>query len=251
MSGFSARKLIIALQNLPNLARGYNLYVNPEKMRLIDKAFSASGFRPKSFADLGGVWKVDAAYTIYTAKKFNIPGKIVDTNFNPTAQAELDKLPNIKTLEGNFGDDRIITELDKPDMVFFFDVLLHQVNPNWDEILTKYSKVTNCFVIYNQQIINYDKTIRLTELSLSKYKELVPARTDDVYDYIFSHKEELNTEYNKPWKDIHNIWQWGITDNDLREKLDRLGFKEIFYKNYGYFPKLKTFDERGFIFVKK
>ena len=163
MSGFSARKLKIALQNLPNLARGYNLYVNPEKMRLIDKAFSATSLKPKSFADLGGVWKVDAAYTIYTAKRYGIPGKIVDTNFNPKAQAELDKLPNVKTVAGNFGDDQIIAQLDKPEMVFFFDVLLHQVNPNWDEILKKYSKITNCFVIYNQQIINHDKTIRLTE----------------------------------------------------------------------------------------
>lgn len=251
MSGISARRIKTAITNIPNLFKGYNLYVNPEKMRLINKAFTSSKFIPKSFADLGGVWKVDAAYTLYTARTYNIQGTLVDTNFNPVAQAQLDKLQNVRTIQGDFGNDQTISKVGNPDMVFFFDVLLHQVNPNWDEILTKYSKITSCFVIYNQQITNYDNTIRLTDLSLEDYKKLVPTRSDDVYDYVFSHKNEINTEYNKPWKDIHNIWQWGITDNDLRNKMDKLGFKEIYFHNYGNFTKLNNFEDHGFIFIKK
>src|SRR3712207_8336532 len=36
------------------------------------------------------------------------------------------------------------------DAVFFFDVLLHQVRPHWDEVLNLYS-AAKVVVIYNQQ----------------------------------------------------------------------------------------------------
>lgn len=251
MIDIPARRIKIAIQNLPNLLNGYNIFVNPEKMQLIDKAFKSANFIPSSFADLGGVWKVNAAYTIYTAKTYNINGVLVDTNFNQEALRELNKLPKVKTIAGDFGSDAVISQIGKPDMVFFFDVLLHQVNPDWDQILARYASITKCFVIYNQQITSYNKTIRLTDLELAEYKNLVPKRSDTVYDYVFSHKDEINKEYNKPWKDVHNIWQWGITDNDLRDKLDKLGFKEVFYKNYGNFTKLKDFEDHGFIFIKE
>lgn len=249
MTGLSLRRIKKGLNNFINLLHGYNIYVNRNKMRLIDEAVKLMNKKPASFADLGGVWKVNAAYTLYTSKIYKIPGSLVDTNFNPEVDTLLEKHPLIKKVSGNFGDKGVITQLNNPDMVFFFDVLLHQVTPDWDTILERYSSVTKCFVIYNQQITSYKNTIRLTDLNVTAYKELVPARSDDVYDFIFSNKDVLNTEYNKPWKDIHQIWQWGITDEDLRKKLSSLGFKEIYYKNYGNFGELRDFEDHGFIFI--
>lgn len=250
MLNLSARRIKKGLNNFINVLYGYNIFVNRNKMKLIDEAVSLMNDKPSSFADLGGVWKVNAAYTLYTSKKYNIPGTLVDTNFNPEVDLLLSKNPLLKKVTGNFGSNEVIAQLNNPDMVFFFDVLLHQVNPDWDTILERYSRITKCFVIYNQQITSYKTTIRLTELELNVYKELVPSRSDDVYEYIFSHKDDINTEYNKPWKDVHQVWQWGITDNDLRRKLASLGFKEVFYKNYGPFGDLKSFEDHGFVFIK-
>jgi hypothetical protein len=56
--------------------------------------------------------------------------------------------------------------------------------------------------------------------------------------------------YGKPWRDIHNIFQWGITDADLRSFLKTLGFREVFYANHGQFSNLAAFENHGFIFVK-
>ena len=55
-------------KNLTNLFNAYNLYVNKDKFKLIDKVFYYLAPGIKTFADLGGVWKINAAYTFYTFK---------------------------------------------------------------------------------------------------------------------------------------------------------------------------------------
>lgn len=246
------RKFRKSIKNSPNILMGYNIYVNPEKFALIRAVFNQYMRDAKTFADLGGVWKVDAAYTIYTLKNFPIKKAfIVDTNFNNRVDKRLSRYNNLTKIKGDFGRGEIVSQIRDVDIIYFFDVLLHQVNPNWDEILEMYSKICRCFIIFNQQYIGSDNTIRLTNLSLEEYENLAPKRSDDLYDFVFKHKNEINTEYNKPWKDVHNIWQWGITDSDLRNKLKSLGYTEKYYKNYGRFSNLEFFEEHAFIFLKE
>ena len=108
-----------------------------------------------------------------------------------------------------------------------------------------------CFIIFNQQFIGSSETIRLTDLPLNEYVELVPSRKDDFYQFVYQHADEICPEYQKRWKDVHNIWQWGITDDDLRGELRSQNFEEIFYRNYGKFGNLKRFENHGFVFLKK
>lgn len=245
------RKLRKALKNSTNLFHGFNIYASREKFKLIKNVFENFLPQAHTFADLGGVWKVDAAYTIYTLKNFNVKkGFIVDTDFSSKVSEKLNSYKNLVKINGNFGDEKIITQIGNVDVIYFFDVLLHQVAPDWDEILKRYSEVADCFVIYNQQFINSDDTIRLTDLPLEQYKEFAPQRKDDLYDFIFGNRNEINKEYNKPWKDIHNIWQWGITDKDLRERMKLLRYKEVYYKNYGQFSDSKFFEDHAFIYLK-
>jgi len=68
---------------------------------------------------------------------------------------------------------------------------------------------------------------------------------------VYEHASEVHPEYKKPWKDIHNIFQWGITDDDLRSTMDGLGYCEAHYKNHGRFSDLPAFENHAFIFVKK
>ena len=239
------------VHNAPNLLRGYNIYVNRDKLRLIDRAFSLVDPTARSFADLGGVWKVNGAYTRYTLRSFSIDrGVILDTGYPQTVQRQLSRFPKLSVLQGDFTAQELIEQVRPVDLVYFFDVLLHQANPNWDEVLTAYAGVTRCFVIFNQQYIKSKETIRLTNLPLEQYMQLVPTGRETIYRNVYAHKSEIHPTYAKPWGDIHNIFQWGITDEDLRSLMKCLGFTEVYYCNHGRFSNLPAFENHAFIFAR-
>jgi hypothetical protein len=81
--------------------------------------------------------------------------------------------------------------------------------------------------------------------------EIASDARSEVYRYVYEHRHEIHPEYGKPWGDIHNISQWGITDGDLRQTMRGLGFGEVFFRNYGRFVGLPAFEEHGFVFVKR
>jgi hypothetical protein len=245
------RRLFKLIRHLPNLLQGYNIYVNKEKFALIDEAFGKILANSESFADLGGVWKVNAAYTRYVLKKYAIKrAYLIDTNYTARVMKKIAGYKNLDTIEGDFTSDEVIKKIAGVDVIFLFDVLLHQVNPDWDQVLEKYARITKSFIIYNQQLIDVKKSMRLTNLPLEKYTQLVPARRDTFYETIYAKDQQIHPQYKKPWKDIHNIWQWGITDDDLREKMTALGYEQVYYKNYGRFADLKTFEDHAFVFVR-
>jgi len=245
------RKLRKFVRNLPNLYQGYNIYVNRDKLGLIDAAFKEFCPQACSFADLGGVWKVNAAYSVYTIKKHPIDRAfLVDTDIPPALAAKLKQFSNLEMIRGDFTSPSIIETAGKVDIIYLFDVLLHQANPDWDQILERYSRNCSCFVIYNQQLVRGEETIRLTDLPFDEYISLVSEHGKEISRYVYDHKEEIHPKFNKPWKDIHNITQWGITDRGIRNTMTRLGFKEVFYRNYGMFINLPAFENHAFIFLQ-
>lgn len=231
----------------------YPWYFNYDKKDLIDLAFLIATPSPRSFADLGGVWGVNAAYTFYSLDKHEISSAyLVDTNFTPVVLDKSKQYDNLTLVEGNFGDAKSVEQVGKVDAVFLFDVLLHQVKPDWDEVLRIYSEITNCFIIFNQQYIPSESTVRLIDLGEEEYFRNVPRSYRHAhYRAIFEKPDEINPEHNRPWRDIHNVWQWGITDSDLRKEMDGLGYEELHYKDCGQFGYLKNFRNRAFIFRKR
>jgi hypothetical protein len=252
MNSYFLHRLKKAIHNAPNLLLGYNLFVDSDKLRLIDRVFLQIAPSAQSFADLGGVWKVNAAYTLYTLrKKFARRGVLVDTNFPHGLKEKLATNPNLTVLQNDFAQKEIIQRVGTVDVVYFFDVLLHQANPSWNEILAEYAKQASCFVIFNQQYVGGTATVRLTDLPLEEYVRLVPKGRTDTYRYVYDHADEIHPDYHKPWKDIHNIFQWGITDSDLRSTMEHLGFQEMYFRNHGRFSNLSAFENHAFIFLKK
>ena len=250
MDRFSNRFLWV-LKNSPNLFQGYNLYVNRDKFRLIDKAFNSIGANASSFADLGGVWKVNAGYTRYTLNNYQIDkALIVDTDYPEVVKHKLSKYAQLSILQGDFTSLEQVENVGEVDLIYLFDVLLHQANPNWDDVLTSYANNTKCFVIFNQQFIQGNESIRLTDLSLDEYIKLAPQGREEVLREIFANKSKIHPKFGKPWIDIHNIFQWGITDTSLREFMNNLGFSEEYYQNYGKFSNSSYFENHGFIFKK-
>jgi len=226
--------------------------LNKDKLKLIDFAFSQCTPTPTSFADLGGVWNVNGAYTFYTLKQYDVTKSfLVDTNFTDVVLRNSRPLNRLKLLEGNFGEEIIAKQIDKIDAIFLFDVLLHQVKPDWNEVLELYSKRTNYFVIYNQQWTAGEDTVRLLDLGRDEYFKNVPHdKNHPTYIALFDKMNEMHPQHKRIWRDIHNVWQWGITDRDLTSTMDNLGFKLQFSKNCGRFGRLPNFEDHLFIFQK-
>lgn len=220
------------------------------RVELID--FASSRFNLHSFADLGAVWQIEGGYTFYTLDKYDISmAVIVDTHVTDVVHRRARKFPQLRIITGNFGDEMIAREVGNVDAIFLFDVLLHQVAPDWDRILEIYARQTRCFLIYNPQLIGSERTVRLLELGEEEYFRNVPhERTEEPYDRLFQKLTEKHPDHDRAWKDVHHIWQWGITDMDLRAKVESLGFRLQFMRNWGPWAKPANFENHAFIFTK-
>lgn len=221
-----------------------------DKIDLID--YVCQNNEIKSFADLGGVWNVNGGYTFYGMGKYKIKTAfLVDTNLTREVLSKRRKYTGLTIINANFGDRKIIPQIGNVDARFLFDVLLHQVNPDWDEILEMYAPSTKCFVIYNQQFIASNKTVRLLDLGYEEFFKNVPrAKDNPLYKEVFEKMYEIHPQHNRIWRDIHNIWQWGVVDDDLFAKMKELGFTLQYYKNCGQFYNLKNFENHAFVFKK-
>lgn len=135
--------------------------------------------------------------------------------------------------------------------MFLFDILFHQVKPDWDEIIKMYSGVTNYFIVFNQQFIGSEKTVRLLDLGEEEYFKHVPhSRNHPTYQMVMKGMYEMNSGHNRINRNIHNIWQWGIVTTDLQNIMKSNGFKEIYHINYGLILGMKTFEHHEFVFKK-
>jgi hypothetical protein len=232
-------------------------WLDEARRDLID--FAVADYGVRSFADLGGVWGVDGGYTFYALEKLRATGGpgagvLVDTDFTPVVRERLPGYPELRIVEGNFGDTATREEVGDVDAVFLFDTLLHQVNPDWNEILELYAPHTRFFLIHNQQY-TADQTVRLLDLGEDEYfrnayHSAGADRQTPPYDRLFEKLDEINPKHGRPWRDIHEIWQWGITDDDLVSTLGALGFKLDRFRNLGRFKDLERFERHAFAFSR-
>lgn len=232
-------------------------WLDQARRDLID--FAISEYRARSFADLGGVWGVDGGYTFYALEKLRTTcgggaGVLVDTDFTPVVRERLPGYPELRIIQGNFGDQATVDQVGDVDVVFLFDTLLHQVNPDWDQILGLYAPHTKFFLIHNQQY-TAERTVRLLDLGEEEYfrnayRGANVDREKPPYDRLFEKLDEINPKHGRPWRDIHEIWQWGITDDDLVAKLRSLGFTLDLFRNLGRFKDLERFERHAFAFSR-
>lgn len=225
--------------------------LNPDKLALIDEAFRQSPIR--STVDLGGVWAVDAGYTFYAVEKHKVDrAVIVDVDIIPAVHQRKASLPQVELVQRNFALAETAAHVGDVDAVILFDVLLHQVKPDWNEVLANYAPHTKHFIIYNQQYTG-PKTVRLIDLGKEQYFKHVP-ESPDLPNYInyFEHTDELNPFYDEPrtWRDTHACWQWGITDDDLRATMASLGFEEAYFRDHGPWAGVEQIENRAFLFSR-
>jgi len=230
-----------------------------DKKDLID--FACQRFKIKSFADMGGVWNVDGGYAFYALQTGEIEKAfLIDTDFTESVSRQQAAYPALQLLKGNFGSAEIAEQIGQVDAAMFFDTLLHQVNPDWDKVLELYAPRIKYFLIFNQQYVASAKTVRLLDLGEDEYFKNVPhEKNEEPYKSVFQKMYEIHPQHQRIYRDIHNIWQWGITDDDLGSTMKSLGFKMQLYKNVGPFAytqtpgqvkTLRNFENHAFFFSR-
>jgi hypothetical protein len=231
----------------------YPLMFDYDKKELIDATFRKIVPHATSLADLGGVYRVNGAYTFYSLDQYRLRAAfLVDTDFTASVQERSRQYDHLNLIEENFGNPDVARKIGRVDVIFLFEVLLHQVNPDWDRILEMYSTITDCFVVFNQQFIGSEKTVRLLDLGFDEYFRHVRVdRESPHYKNLVERTNEVHPQHNRPWRDVHNVWQWGITNNDLIETMEKLGFSEHYHRNHGRFSNFKSFENHAFIFCRQ
>ncbi|BBZ40927.1 hypothetical protein MCNS_39900 [Mycobacterium conspicuum] len=222
--------------------------IDRDKVDIVDQAFSSFG--AQSFADLGAVSPPEAGYTFYALDKYPIQRAVlVDTDITPTVMDRTEKYPQLRAINGDYGSRAVVDQVDRVDAIFLFDVLLHQVSPDWDDLLEMYAKNVRLIAIYNRQWTGSETTVRLLDLGEEEYFRKVPADpAEEPYKNLFAKLDQKHPYADRPWRDVSSIWQWGITDDDLESTAARLGFRLLYKKWCGRLNE--HFENQAFIFCR-
>jgi Glycosyltransferase like family len=222
----------------------------PGKARAIDYAVDKLGVESFASFEIGTAYGQFAFYAIDQA--FVERGTLVDVGAGRDRDQLLNVIeqaaerPNMRVLEGSFSDPQTVTEIGQVDAIFLFDVLLRMVDPDWDGVLELYAPATSCFVIANPQWQGGGSTVRLIDLGREKYLEAVPPWPG--HSELFDHLNDWHPGQQRPYRDITGVWQWGITDADLKAKMGELGFSLNREWSLNRHPQAKSFVNKTFVF---
>jgi hypothetical protein len=95
-----------------------------------------------------------------------------------------------------------------------------------------------------------EETVRLIDLGREAYLAAVPP--DPIHDALFDRLDEPHpARGGRRWRDVHDVWQWGITDADLIARAAALGFEVAAHVDNGPWRGLERFHEVGFAFARR
>ena len=225
--------------------------MNTNKANLISLAIDRYGL--KSVIDVGGCWGVNGAYTFHALASGQIERAIIlDGGITDLTRERAAGDARAELRQGDIGDADFIDALPHSDAAIIFDVLLHQVAPHWDEFLARYSQKVDHFIIYNPDWNGGDVSIRFADQSMAWYLENVPNAGRERVCEWFARHDELFPALNRPWRDVHMFWQWGIVDVDLIATMRRLGFQLDSFNNYGpWSPTFGKIQLDAYLFSKR
>jgi hypothetical protein len=229
----------------------YDWPVTPYKAAMISDAIER--YQLRSIIDVGACWGVNGGYAQHALASGKIERAIVlDGCITNLTRARFSNEPRAQLREGDLGNFEFIDAIPRCDAAIIFDVLLHQVDPDWDEFIARYARKVDHFIIYNQDL-NASRTVRFHENGLDWYVQNVPGVPEepDRISQWFAKHDQICPWLNRPWRDVHHYWQWGITKWDLMEKLRELGFTLDWFNNFGIwsdqYPNIKL---NGYLFSR-
>jgi hypothetical protein len=194
------------------------------KVKLIDNALDR--YAIKSIIDLGGCWRVNGGYMYHAIKSGKINRAfIVDGNITAPTKEAAKEYPQLTLIQGALGDPDIVKTVGKIGAVIMYDILLHQVNPNWDAFIRLWSSIADYLIIYNQNWTQDEKVIRFIDRDVDWYVKNVPHSNENRVREWYNKHNEQNVEMDRKWRDVHNFWQFGITRQALRAEVESQGFR--------------------------
>jgi hypothetical protein len=216
----------------------YDRPTSPHKNDLIDWALRF--YEIKSLVDLGACWGVNGGYTFHALNTHELErALIVDGDITNLTRERAAKFPQLELIAGLLGDADTLERIGNVDAAIIYDILLHQVGPNWDEFLEMYSHI-DTLIIFNQSWLG-PETVRFVEFGLDDYLKRVPHTSEVRVREWFGKHDVFHPDLRKPWRDVHYFWQWGITQKDLIDALWRLGYGVGYLASYGFYDP--TFPE--------
>ena len=226
--------------------------MNLHKKGLVDKwvEMFSDDYGSWSFADLGAVWGCGGEYTFYAVEEYSVSrAALVDFEL-PLEIEQRAVRAGVDCVRGYVGDPGVVSKVGEVDVLFLFDLLLHLAEPNWDEVLRLYSSVSDHFLIFNPMWQGL-KTVRLLELGEKEYFRVIPhQRLEEPYKSVFDDLDGIHPVQGIRNRDISNIWQWGIAEEDLRIYMARLGFRLTFRERDGMWGSGENFVSVGYIFSR-
>ncbi len=235
-----------------DLKREYPKEFQLFKKDLVD--YGCSLMPVKRVAELGCIWGVDGFYGRYIAETYK-PEKVfmADAIWNDNARNLCKAFPQIEMIEGDFTRPEMPARIGPVDVVVLFDILLHMVAPDWDAVLRMYAPYTQAFWIVNRQFTASPITVRLMDLGKEEYFRNIPHKADHpTYKMVFDKLNEVDPRFNKIHRDVMYVWQWGITNHDLIDTMDRLGFELQYLQQHPAHSKhAPNFENVGFIFKRR
>ena len=192
------------------------------KLKLIDQAYGIMPFR--SFADLGACWGVNGAYAFHAAAVCGDSlerGFIVDGIITPLTRERSRDYPKVSLIEGALGAEEVRDAVGEIDCLIMYDVLLHQVDPDWDQFILDYLPYTTMCIIYNQNWTRSEHTIRFVDKGLEWFKANVHYTNEAALERWFLEHDEYSPAQGKVMRDVHNYWQWGIVRKDISSLFPR------------------------------
>lgn len=208
-----------------------------EKLELLDTAYELTDFR--SFADLGACWGVDGAYTFHAA---DLCGNeleravIVDGKVTPLTRERAKEHSRVELVQALLGSQQALDAVGEVDALIMYDILLHQVKPDWDRFLLNWLPHTNVLIVFNQNWLKTARTIRFVDRGLDWYYRNVYVWEDD-----WNSRARLQAWFDKHHqrdadgrleRDNHWYWQFGIRPLELVRLLAKNGFELVYMKRH-------------------
>ena len=223
----------------------------PGKARMIDFAVDKLGI--ESFASLE-IADAYGQFAFYAIDKPSVErGVLIDVRASRPRDHVLSAIERatertgMEVLDSHFANPDTVAEVGQVDTVFLFDVLHRMVDPDWDQVLALYAPATSSFVITNPQW-GGDTTVRLIDLGRERYTEAVPPW--GAHRELFDRLDEWLEGQERHYRDSNHVWQWGITEADLRARMERFGFSLQREWTLDSPPDTEGFVNRAFAFTR-
>jgi Sulfotransferase family len=223
------------------------------KLKAIDHAVETLGIESFTSLTMGPTWD---RYAFYTIDKPTVQrGALVEVRAQRgrdhllTAIDQAAERPDMRVFDRSFSDPGTVNEIGKVDAILLYDLLLRMVDPNWDRVLELYAPATSCFVIANPQWEGGEATVRLLDLGRKRFLEVVPPWKQ--HRELFDRLDEWNEAEQRPYRDVPGVWQWGITDADLKAKMGALGFHLDREWKLNPPPDSEGFINKTFVFSRR